>query len=181
MSGALSSTGDVPAVPAARTRGFVGRIRGAEDVVVSLALGIMVILPLAEAGLRRTLHVSIPASTSIVQHMVLIVGMLGGAIAARENRLLSLSNFSERFSGRLKSIARVLTSGISVTVCGFLALAALQFVESEREAGTALISGIPVWYVECVLPIGFAVIALRILCSQAIDGALVSPRWQWQF
>src|SRR6266704_1527079 len=174
MSAALSSTGDVPAVPAARTRGLVGRIRGAEDVVVSLALGIMVILPLAEAGLRRTFHVSIPASTSIVQHMVLIVGMLGGAIAARENRLLSLSNFSERFSGRLKSSARVLTCGISATVCGFLALAALQFVESEREAGTALISGIPVWYVECVLPIGFAVIALRILWQSG-------DRWSARF
>ncbi len=175
MSAALSSTGNVPALPVARARGFAGRFRGVENVVVSLVLGIMVILPLAEAGLRRTLHVSIPASTSIVQHMVLIVGMLGGAIAARENRLLSLSNFGEsRFSGPLKNISRVFTSGISAMICGFLGRAAFQFVQTEREAGTSLVSGIPVWLVECVLPVGFAVIAVRILCHS-------SEKWSARF
>jgi len=174
MSAALSNSSAVPEAPGAGAKGFTGRLHRAENVVVSLALGTMVILPLAEAGLRRTLHVSIPASTSIVQHMVLIVGMLGGAIAARENRLLALSNFSEKFSGRLKNIARVFTSGISAVICGFLALAALQFVQSEREAGTALVSQIPVWFLECVLPIGFAVIALRILWQS-------SDRWRARF
>jgi hypothetical protein len=69
----------------------------AENLVVSLALAIMVLLPLSEAVLRRTLHLFIPASASIVQHMVLVVGMLGGAIAARDGRLLSLSNLGENF------------------------------------------------------------------------------------
>lgn len=190
MSAALPSTTAVPIVSAAGTKGFAGRIRGAENVVVSLALGVMVILPLAEAGLRRTFHVSILASTSIVQHMVLIVGMLGGAIAAREKRLLLLSNFAERFSGLLKNIAGAFTSGISAVVCGFLGLAALQFVQSEREAGTTLVSQIPVWFVECVLPIGFALIALRILwhssdrwrariISLAVAILLAAVAWAW--
>jgi tripartite ATP-independent transporter DctM subunit len=190
MSAALFSSSAVSVVPAAGARGFVGRIRGAENVVVSLALGMMVILPLAEAGLRRTFRVSIPASTSIVQHMVLIVGMLGGAIAARENRLLALSNSGERLSGPLKNVARVFTGGISAVICGFLGLAALQFVQSERQAGTTLVSGIPVWFVECVLPLGFAVIALRILwhssdrwgarfMSLALAILLGALAWQW--
>lgn len=136
----------------------------AENAVVSVALFIMVLIPLAESFLRRTFHVGIPASTAIVQHMVLVVGMLGGAIAAREGRLLSLSALGETaVRGPLKNVLRVFTSSVSATITAFLGLAAWQFVLTEREAGEILVYGAPLWVVELVLPIGFAVIAIRIL------------------
>lgn len=142
-----------------------------ENAVVSVALFAMVLIPLAEIFLRRTFHTGIPASTTIVQHMVLVVGMLGGAIAAREGRLLSLSTLGETaLHGRLKSIARIFTSSVAATISAFLCLASYQFVESEREAGTILAFGIPIWVVEWVLPLGFAVIAIRILLH-------TSARW----
>lgn len=135
-----------------------------ENLLVSLALATMVILPLLEALLRRTSHVSIPASIAIVQHMVLVVGMLGGAIAAREQRLLSLSTAGEtRLRGWLKTASRVFTSSVAVVVCGFLCLAAFQFVQSERGSGRVLAYRMPVWVVEFVIPLGLAVIALRVL------------------
>src|SRR5712691_4352021 len=166
-SGALS----IRALPAAAFRESKRWIRRAgrtardgETLAVSGALAVMMLLPLAEAGLRRTLHVSIAASTTIVQHMVLVVGMLGGAIAAREGRLLTLSSVGENaLKGRLKEIARVFTSGVSAAVCAFLCLAAYQFVRTESESPKILALGIPVWVVEWILPLGFAVIALRIL------------------
>ncbi|MGA2347341.1 MAG: TRAP transporter large permease subunit, partial [Candidatus Sulfotelmatobacter sp.] len=140
------------------------RLSRAENAVVSLALFAMLLIPLAESFLRRTFHVGIPASTTIVQHMVLVVGMLGGAIAAREGRLLSLSTLGETaLHGRLKTVGRIFTSGVSAAVSAFLGLASYQFVESEREAGTILAYGVPLWVVELVLPFGFAVIAIRIL------------------
>jgi len=191
MSAALPGTPAVQSSVVGETRGLAARAHAAENVFVSLALGVMVILPLAEAALRRSLHVSIPASTSIVQHMVLIVGMLGGAIAAREKRLLALSNFSEStFRGSLKNVSHIFSGCVSAIICGFLSLASLQFVQTEREAGTALISGIPLWLVECVLPIGFAVIALRILWHSSekwvgrlicLAGAILFAVliWQW--
>ncbi len=135
-----------------------------ENLLVSLALATMVVLPLAEALLRRTFHVAIPASIAIVQHMVLVVGMLGGAIAAREHRLLSLSNVGEaKLRGWSKIVSRVFTAGVAVAVCGYLCLAAWEFVQNERESGRILAYGIPVWVVQWVLPLGFAAIALRIL------------------
>jgi C4-dicarboxylate transporter DctM subunit len=139
-------------------------LKSAENAVVSLALFVMVLIPLAESFLRRTFHVGISSSTSIVQHMVLVVGMLGGAIAARDGRLLSLSTFGETsLRGRARTVARIFASGVSATVSAFLSLAAYQFVATEREVGKILAYGVPVWVVECVLPIGFAVIAIRIL------------------
>ena len=136
----------------------------AENAAVSVALLAMVLIPLAESFLRRIFQLGIPASTALVQHMVLLVGMLGGAIAAREGRLLSLSTLGETsFHGRWKITSRIFTSGVATVVTGFLCLASYQFVASERAAGQILAYRVPMWVVELVLPFGFAVIAIRIL------------------
>ena len=45
----------------------------------------------------------------------------------------------------------------------FLCLAAVQLVQSEREGGKILAYGIPVWAIQLIMPIGFGIIALRIL------------------
>jgi len=127
--------------------------------------------PLVESVLRRVFHTGIPAATSIVQHNVLVVGMLGGAIAAREGRLLSLSTLGETsLHGRLKTVSRFFTSSVSAAVSGFLCVAAYQFVRTEQGAGKILAYGIPVWVVEWVLPVGFGAIAIRILLH-------TSPKW----
>jgi len=139
-------------------------LKTAENAVVSLALFFMVLIPIAESFLRRTFHVGIPASTAIVQHMVLVVGMLGGAIAAREGRLLALSTVGDTsLHGPVKTVSRIFTSGVSAAISAFLSVAAYQWIATERVAGKILAFGVPVWVVEWVLPIGFAVIAIRIL------------------
>src|SRR5713101_4662465 len=143
---------------------WAGVLKSAENTVVSLALFAMIAIPLAESVLRRVFHTGIPASTSIVQHMVLVVGMLGGAIAAREGRLLSLSTLGETsLHGSFKSVSRFFTSSVSAAISGFLCVAAYQFVQTEQGAGKILAYGIPVWVVEWVLPLGFGAIAIRIL------------------
>jgi C4-dicarboxylate transporter DctM subunit len=164
MSSEAMPVAEFEAALAPESGNWQARFARGENLLVSLALAAMVVLPLAEALLRRTFHVAIPASIAIVQHMVLIVGMLGGSIAAREARLLSLSNVGEsKLRGWPKIAVRIFTSGIAVTVCGFLCLATCQFVQNERESGRVLAYAVPVWIVLCVLPMGFAAIALRIL------------------
>jgi len=123
----------------------------------------MILLPLLDPVLERAFHASIQGSIAIVQHLVLVVGMLGGAIAAREQRLLALSNWGEsRFKGRSRELISVFTAAVSVVTTGFLGFASFQFVLTEREAGQLLAYNVPVWTVETLLPAGFAVIALRI-------------------
>lgn len=78
--------------------------------------------------------------------------------------MLSLSTAGEtRLRGWLKTASRVFTNSVVVLICGYLCLAAFQFVQSERDSERILAYGIPVWVVQCVLPLGFAVIALRVL------------------
>lgn len=135
-----------------------------EDFVILLVLAAMVLLPLVEIVLRRTVAVGVQGSTSIVQHLTLLVAMLGGALAAREGRLLSLST-GEFLSGRVKAFAQLFSGAIAVAVTALLCLAAAQFVLIEKEAGKTLVYDLPVWVVQLVLPAGFALMTLRLWTS----------------
>ncbi len=59
---------------------------GSENTIVSIALAVLVLLPLSEIVLRSVFRTGLPGSSTYVQHFTLIISMLGGAIAAREDR-----------------------------------------------------------------------------------------------
>jgi C4-dicarboxylate transporter, DctM subunit len=154
-------------IPERKSAGWIRPARSAENLSVSLALAAMVILPLAEIVLRKLFHTGISGSSAFVQHFCLIVGMLGGAIAARENRLLSLSTLGGLLKGRTKTFATVLAGAIAAAITAFLAIASVQFVLAEKEAAEVLAYGIPKWTLQLALPIGFGLVALRLIWHSA--------------
>jgi tripartite ATP-independent transporter DctM subunit len=143
------------------------RLHAAENWAVSLILAAMVLIPLAESLLRPTLGIGIPGSATIVQHLTLLVGMVGGAIAARENRLLSLSTAATFLKGRWYTAANVYAYSFAAAISLLLGTAGVQYVASEREAARILVYGIPVWVVQAALPAGFLIVALRLLWHAA--------------
>jgi tripartite ATP-independent transporter DctM subunit len=151
----------------AQLEGWRRILRGGENLIVTLALAVMVLLPLAEAALRKLFNTGISGASAIVQHLVLVVGMLGGAVAARDGRLLSLSTVRVFLRGRWKSTAIVFSSAVAVTVSVFLCVASAQYISFTRPAGKVLAYGVPVWVVQLVLPLAFALIAIRLLLGSA--------------
>lgn len=137
--------------------------RQSEDLVVVLALGAMVVLPIAEILLRKVFHTGISGASAILQHLTLVIGLLGGAIAAREHRLLALSTLTNFMPVRARNMARVFSSGFAIAITIFLAVASAKFVATEREGGNVIAYGIKVWAVQLVMPIGFALVAWRLL------------------
>jgi C4-dicarboxylate transporter, DctM subunit len=138
-------------------------IAAGENLLLALALALMALIPLAEAALRSTFGVGISGSASLVQHLCLVVGMVGGAVAARENRLLSLATTELMADGWWKTPARIFANGFAAAIAATLALAAWQFVTVERQAGQVLVYGIRIWMVQLVMPAGFALVALRLV------------------
>ena len=145
-----------------RTAGWRTLLHKSENVVLSVALGAMAVLPLAEIALRTTFGFGIPGSSSIVQHLTLWVGMLGGALAAREARLLSLSTGSALLKGRWRAAAGVFSGSAAASVAALLCVASVQFVQAERESGNVFVGKVPLWTVELILPIGFFAVAYRL-------------------
>jgi tripartite ATP-independent transporter DctM subunit len=145
----------------------VGWLSRLEDGLLSLAMAILVVLPLAETGLRATFQISISGSNAFVQHMTLVIGMLGGAVAARQNRLLGLATGSSFLKGRIKSGASLFSGVVAAAISFFLAVASYQFVVTEMEAGSVLAYQLPLWVIQSVMPLGFFLVAVRLLYHAA--------------
>jgi C4-dicarboxylate transporter, DctM subunit len=133
-----------------------------ETWIASLALAAMVVLPLAEILARQIFKIGIPGSGTFVQHLTLWVGFLGAAIAAREGRLLTLATTEYMPKGFWRRTAHTVSSIVAAGITALLTLAALQLVLVERDAGT-MVAMIPTWIAQLVLPISFALIALRLV------------------
>ena len=156
-----------------------GRLRWlwqAENLLVALALAALMLLPLIEIVGRKLFHGGLSGGAALQQHLVLIIGLLGGMFAARDRRLLSLSTLTNFLKGRWQTFARVFSSAFAAGITVFLCLAALQLVQSEKGGGKILAYGIPLWTVQLIMPLGFGVIALRLLwhAADAWRGRLVA-------
>ncbi len=168
--------------------GWRGAVRRAENIPIVLVLALMVLLPCVEIFLRKFFNSGIPASTPIVQHLVLAVGMLGGALAARDKRLLSLSTLTQVLKPVVRRWAQVFGNAFAAVITVCLAKAAFDFVVASRGRNIILGFGIPVWTVQALLLIGFAVIAIRLLwhaddgwrgrwVAFALAGGLLAAAW----
>jgi C4-dicarboxylate transporter, DctM subunit len=151
-----------PAAPAeARGVDEGGALGAVEHGLSALALALLTLLPIAEIVLRR-FDSGIPGGTPFVQHLTLVVALLGGALAARDDRLLALATGSLLPAGPLNTAARAIAAFVGATVSALLARAGIDLVRFEREAGRTITEGVPVWAFQVLLPVGFGVITWRI-------------------
>ena len=138
-----------------------------ENYLMALVLAGTMILPLAEVTLRKFTNVGIMGSSSFVQHFTLLIGVLGGAMAAREGRLLTLSSLPNYLKGHWKSAAVIFSRSVAAAICAVLCVVGWQFVLSEP-ADKILAYGIPYRAFQVFLPMGFALLSIR-LCIAASD------------
>lgn len=134
-----------------------------ENLLIILPLLAMMLLPVIEIFLRALFRAGISGSSVIVQHLTLLVGMFGAAIAAREGRLLALSPAQTFLKGKAKIAATVFSSGIAAAVSFYLCVASARYVSDVKPLGKILVYGIPIWIIQLALPIGFGLIALRVI------------------
>jgi C4-dicarboxylate transporter DctM subunit len=152
-----------PATPPPLRAGLPGIAALIEDSLASLALLVMVILPLLEIVVRRAFGVGVPASGPIVQHLTLWVGFLGAAMAARDGKLLALATGTFIPPGPWRRAADILAAAFGAWSATVLAWGGWQMASIEREAGTTIGAGIPTWIAQSVLPFAFVLIALRLV------------------
>jgi TRAP-type C4-dicarboxylate transport system permease small subunit len=142
----------------------------AEEYLATLALGGIMLLPLAEIFSRKFLGVGIPGSGPFAQHLTMWVGLLGAAIAAREGKLLSLATGEFLPKGPIGNVAHIIAGAIGSFVATLFAFGGVALVKSDRLAGDMIANGVPVWISDLVLPFAFGLIAIRIAWRS-------SPHW----
>ncbi len=134
-----------------------------ENWSIAIALLAMMLLPLMEIVMRQ-FDAGISGNSSIQQHLVLFVAMVGGVIAAREARLLSLSTFTaylkSGYAAAAKSISHTVAAFVSASLfAGSWAYIFGEFADREGE----LFPGFPLWWAKLILPFGFLMLTLRLI------------------
>jgi C4-dicarboxylate transporter, DctM subunit len=138
-----------------------GFATGAENSIASVALGGIMLLPLAEIASRWFLGATIPGSGAVAATLTLWLAMLGAAIAARDGKLLTLATGEFLPKGPVSAVAHVVSGTIGAMIATIFALGGSALVRSDRIAGDQVTAGLPTWVADLALPIGFGLIALR--------------------
>ncbi|UCV12142.1 TRAP transporter large permease subunit [Dechloromonas denitrificans] len=156
--------------------GILPRLGRFDEWLASAALGLMLLIPLLEMGLRPVFGQGIENAPSLVQHLGLVLAMFGALLAERGGHLSTLgSGLAASGNRRVQASAQAFARVSSALLCGMLSEACWRFVASEMEAPRDLAYGIPGWLVQLAMPFGFAWLGLRMaarLSSKTVPRAL---------
>ncbi len=120
------------------------------------------LLPLVDALGRPLGGFSFPGSATYRAQLTLWLAFLGGLLATREGRHLTLSTAEAIGHARARDWARLFSSSVAAAACAVLAYSAVGVVLADRLQGEKLAIGLPAWVSECVMPLALALIAFRL-------------------
>lgn len=138
-------------------------VTGIENGLLIALLALMVSLAGTQIVLRNLLDMSILDVDQLLRLLVLWVALLGAVAASREAKHIGVDVISRWLPGRTRAGVRVLTDVFTIAVCLLLSWQAFRFVKSERGAEEMAFGSLPIWLAELILPVAFALIALRYL------------------
>lgn len=140
---------------------MLGLLHRVEDLLIAVLLTATMGLALFQIVLRNVMDTGIVWADILIRIMVLWLGMAGAMAATREHKHISIDLLTRFLTPGMQRASNSLTTLFAAAVCLVASYFSLQFVLSEYDAGDLAFGGVPYWVCEAILPLGFAVIALR--------------------
>ncbi len=133
--------------------------------IVVFLVAIMILMAFLQVVLRNVFHTGVLWIDPFLRHLVLWLGFLGAMMATRQDRHIRIDILSRFLTPKLKRLSSTVTSLFSAVVCYLLFDASVTFVLVEKEFGglLPLFTDVPIWYIQAIMPIGFAVMMVRFL------------------
>jgi TRAP-type C4-dicarboxylate transport system permease small subunit len=130
----------------------------------------MVVLAFLQVLLRNAFGTSLGWGDVLVRQLVMWAGFIGAAVAASEERHISIDALTKFLAKRWAHVVRVITNAFAAVVSGFLANAAWGLVSSERQSPNGdLLPGVPEWVGLAIIPVGYVLLALHFGINVAIN------------
>ena len=143
---------------------WLGRL---ELGIVIILLSTMIIFAFLQVVLRNIFSTGIEWVEIFLRHDVLWLGFLGGTLATSNQRHIKIDAVSHLISKRNQAILHFITNLFAASICILLTQASIKFVGSEIEMKSIVFDGIPAWYVELIIPVGFALHSIHFLFRTA--------------
>jgi tripartite ATP-independent transporter DctM subunit len=153
-----------------------------EDLCCWASLTALALLPFAEMLARVFFKTGIPASSNVMVHILLILGLLSGMIATRggsskaddtgaapQSDHLSIAFLQYVSSESLKGKLAVFTNCVAAFVCTITALCSAAFV-ARGLSPWKMIGFLPDQVFALIMPLGYAVISVRFVRMSGTRG-----------
>jgi tripartite ATP-independent transporter DctM subunit len=136
------------------------KVMAMDGVLAGLALVGMALIPMVEMVLRPLHGQGIDNASVLVQHLGLLVAMMGAVSAQRHGHLSSLA-LAVHSHPSVQMGLRAFSQMGGAFLSGMLCAASWTLVASEMDAAPALAYGLPLWWVQAFLPLGFGILAIK--------------------
>lgn len=146
-----------------------------EEWLLVAVMLIMLLLAATQILLRNFFDSGIAWGDSLLRVMVLWLALLGAMIASRNDGHIRIDLVSRALHGRSKRINDTFCSLFTAAISGILCYHSYRFVSFEYADGITLFAKVPAWAAEIILPVAFAVIALRYILL-SLRTAFYGPR-----
>lgn len=135
--------------------------RVVEDALLVVLLLSLVLFAAVQIGARNILDAGWIWGDQAIRVGVLWVGLLGAVVASREDHHLRIDLVPRLLGPRARAALAAFTHAVTAGACSLLAWHAARFVYDERVYGMGGIGAVPGWVLQVVMPVAFALMAVR--------------------
>jgi TRAP-type C4-dicarboxylate transport system permease small subunit len=132
-----------------------------EQVLIAALLTVMILMAFSQIVLRNFFSTGIAWGDALVRYLVVWVGFIGAAIAAKEDKHITIDVLSRWITGAGKRTIQAISHFSSAVICGLLTWAGIKFIGFEAQMGGTAFFNLPVWVPELIIPIAFGLMTLR--------------------
>jgi C4-dicarboxylate transporter, DctQ subunit len=136
----------------------------AEEFFIALALGFMTVLTFLQVILRYLFHTGLVWSLEATAYAFGWLVVVGMAYGVRTRAHIATDLLLRAFGPRVRRIVAWLALALCLAYCVFMFAGSLAFVRGlERLGHDAQDIPLPRWLLASILPVGFALLALRLV------------------
>jgi TRAP-type C4-dicarboxylate transport system permease small subunit len=132
-----------------------------EDGILAAVLTLMIALAVVQILLRNFFGAGFIWGDVLVRVLVLWIGLIGAMIATRQNKHISIDLVARYLPKRFDLPVKAVVQLFAAVVCALAAFYSFVFVHAEYYDGGRAFGQVPVWVCEAIMPLAFAVMALR--------------------
>ena len=132
-----------------------------ETALLVLILGSMILLAFGQIILRNFFDLGLPWGDELLRMLVLWVAVAGAVAASRTDKHINIAVLDRFLPATLNKLVKLLVYAFTAGICATVAWVSLQFVLTSREYEDLILGNIPAWWLQSVLPLGFALISWR--------------------
>lgn len=132
-----------------------------EDTTLALMLFAMILVAVIQIILRNVFGTGLLWADAFVRVLVLWTALIGAMVAARSARHIGMDILTTYLPNNLQTAVHRINYAAVCIITVLASFFATKFVISEYETELRAFLDVPMWMTQTVIPLAFAVIALR--------------------